>query len=247
MTNKNVMFIGKLNNNNNYSLEMEKWSYYTIYKIENYCKKHNIDLVILKNDDINKIIMPPIFKNRYPWFRSTMISVYAIKLFSTDKKYQKYNNMCYMDIDIDIVKDDENLFDCVNKNAFYSLLVKDNNPIAVFNNILKLYFDLEYNNSMNYINSGVFCMRKEIAHNIGKYLPNNDEWTSFLKRNKDYSKVLADQEVISYAIHLSNTKVIELNEKWNRYYKQKTNNDAFIHYMGKKGKIQLLKLSNNKI
>ena len=245
MSNKNVMFIAKINNNDDWSKKMEKWSLYTIPKIENYCKKHNIDLVILDNDDLNQMKMPAIFQDRYHWHKNTLISIYAIKQFSTDKKYLNYDNMCYMDIDIDIVKDDENLFDYVNENAFYSLIIKNAGLIDRCNKYLKLYFDFEHNDLITHIQSGVFCMKKEIAHNLSKYLPAEDEWISFLSRNKDYNAVIMDQEIFPYALHISNTKVTELNKKWNCFYKGKTENDAFIHYMGGEGKKYLLKLSNN--
>lgn len=245
MSNKNVMFIAKINNKDDWSKKMEKWSLYTIPKIENYCKKHNIDLVILDNDDLNQMKMPPIFQDRYHWHKSTMISIYAIKLFSISEKYEKYDNMCFMDIDIDIVRDNENIFESIDDTFLYAKLEMDTFMKKNFITYMKLYFDLDFNNLISYINTGIICMKKEIAHNVAKFLPNNDEWAAFLEKNKDYDKVMCDQEVISYAIHLSNTKVIEIDEKWNCYYKGKTENSAFIHYMGDEGKIYLLKLLNN--
>ena len=119
MSNKNVMFIAKINNNDDWSKKMEKWSLYTIPKIENYCKKHNIDLVILDNDDLNQMKMPAIFQDRYHWHKSVLICIYAIKYFATCEKFKDYDKMCFMDIDIDIVRDNENIFDCVNEDALY--------------------------------------------------------------------------------------------------------------------------------
>jgi hypothetical protein len=244
MRNKNVMFIGKINNNDDWSSKMEKWSLYTIPKIENYCKKHNIDLVILENDHLDKMIMPPIFKDRYQWHKSVLICIYAIKYFATCDKFKDYEKMCFMDIDIDIIRDDENIFDSVKEDVLYGLLEKDAFMISTLNSHLKLYFNLDFQPSMTLINTGVFCMKKQIAHNIANHLPNNDEWGSFLSRNKDYDKVLYDADILTYVMHLSKTKVINIDEKWNCYYKGKTDNHVFIHYMGDEGKTYLLKLSN---
>ena len=245
MPSKNVMFISNINNKDDWGLKMEKWSSFTIPKIKAYCKKYNIDLVILGNKHLDKMKMPPIFENRFHWHKSVLICIYAIKYFASSKKFNKYDKMCFMDIDIDIVRDDENIFDSVKEDVLYGMIEYDSYMISTLEMHLKLYFDTEYDKSMTLINTGVFIMKKEIAHNIAKYLPTNKGWSTFLDKNTDFGKVLYDADILTYAMHLSKTKVINIDEKWNCYYKGKTKKDFFIHYMGDEGKDFLLKIANN--
>ena len=136
MSFKNVLFISVIDNNDEYSQKMKKWSQYTIPKIKNYCKHHQIDLHILTNKHLNKIKFTDLYED-HSFFKSLFLSIYAIRRFSHKKMFNHYEKMCFMDIDIDVVKNNENIFDIVNDDGIYAMREYDSFMIENMKKYLK--------------------------------------------------------------------------------------------------------------
>ena len=243
MSFKNVLFISVIDNENEYSQKMKKWSQYTIPKIKNYCKHHQIDLHILTNKHLDKIEITDLYQH-HPFFKSLFLSIYAIRRFSKKKMFRCYEKMCFMDIDIDVVNNDENIFDIVNDDGIYAMGEYDSFMFENMKKYIKAYFNVDYEDSMHYLNTGVFCMNRKTAKKISKYIPKNKDWKDFLGNSVE--GLMYDQDLLTYLLHLSKTKLNKIDEdRWNCYFKGRTDKSHFLHFMGDEGKEMLLKLSNN--
>ena len=109
---------------------------------------------------------------------------------------------------------------------------------------LKSYFNVDYDDSMIYLNTGVFCMNRKTAKKISKQIPNNKGWKEFLGNSVE--GLMYDQDLLTYLLYLSKTKLNKIDEdRWNCYFKGRTDKSHFLHFMGDEGKEMLLKLSNN--
>jgi lipopolysaccharide biosynthesis glycosyltransferase len=189
----------------------------TMLAMEEYSKKCDVDFFVLKNPMIN-------YKN-----------FYFEKFFFT-YLLNKYDRVLYLDADVLITPDAENVFQKYpNEETFYAFNETDNNETMDRDPYVEPllgdvpYWPLDKNNKKTYFNAGVFLVSK----------PNKKIFDSF----KDIPNIpgilsFGDQTYLNYLVFKNKIPFESLDYSFNRMHlgnkdpKNERYSSNFIHYAG---------------
>lgn len=184
-------------NNSDYSLySVQSWKYY--------CKRHNIDLFILNDDniyEIKKIYDLP--SHEFPiWFKEYIY-----------KFGQGYDKIGLVDSDTMIRWDAPNIFDLIDGEKFYGV-----NDLCDLNWLFgsisdRQRFFPDINIDINkYLNAGVLFFGK-------KHLPLFETFLNFYLENKDEIQSIKgggkEQTLLNFWLQKHNVEIELLNPEWN--------------------------------
>lgn len=205
--NKNVIFVSSINQN-----------FFDIVRpsFENYCKKHNLDLVINRQERVKHDVK--------------MRVCGMFERFQIYDLLDKYERVCYVDSDIYIKNNSPNIFDIVpdKKLGIYCESVDINRDAFIGH--LKSQFNLTDDIKL-YYNSGVI-----VASKMHKPVFNVTMMNKFFKKPGIIVGGWPDQDYINYYILRRDVSVYDIGYKFNYLYNDlkdtRLNLAYFIHFAG---------------
>ena len=196
------------------------YSKHTLPLIQNYAERCDADVVIF---DENKF---DVEKHKHPNFL----------LFDIFKHFKEssYEKMLYMDLDIRIMNNAENIFDKVESFG----MVQDHTADSWRRAKMQEWLDKHHNGMTinHYFNGGVLVSDKNSINKVIEALPKNI--LEFWETTKDMFPHGFNQNILNYSIIKSGINYKELPDRWNKVCRKADGNDYFIHYVANKNQIQ---------
>lgn len=204
---KSVIFVSSINQN-----------FFDIVRpsFENYCKKHNLDLIINREERVKHNVKMRI-RGMFERFQ-----IYNL--------LDRYDRVCYVDSDIYIKNNSPNIFDVVpeKKLGIYCESVDVNRGafIGHMKNHFKLNDDIKL-----YYNSGVM-----VTSRIHKSMFSVEQLNKFFNKPGIVAGGWPDQDYINYYILRKGVSVYDIGYKFNYLYnnlkESKLSESYFIHFAG---------------
>ena len=142
-----------------------------------------------------------------------------------------YEKMVYLDSDIYVNRDDENIFDEIDEGIAYAPA-----HLKRVRSLYKRWYFMNFREWPEYplVQGGLMLISgRENAHNLCKLI--ELEIFALIRdplREKKFSKIGIDQPVFSQVFLKSGEKIKILDQKWNAFHENAQKTDNFIHYSG---------------
>tara|TARA_B100000029_G_C17518535_1_gene938975 strand:- start:575 stop:1405 length:831 start_codon:yes stop_codon:yes gene_type:complete len=227
--------------------DIDEWSIITLNRMQLYADRVGADLVVIDESKIREMKVPDSFNT---FQIVNMLKFYILDTFSKSE----YENMLFLDLDILVRRDAENIFETVPLTGFHMTVNKNDSDTKTYKELIhKHYFEHgrvppRVFKSLVY-NGGIIYADNESVQKFCKKIPSLFEWDEFFKSHNLRSNPFFDgvkmneQHLISMFLSLNHFKVKILDTKWNvgLFYQDPSSN--FVHYFGPAGKEILNKLN----
>ena len=216
----------------------EEWSSLTIRRIENYAQSVGADVVKFDNKLLNRMSLPSSF---HPYQRAVFLKFQILREFESSM----YDRMLFLDLDILILNDQENIFKELSSPGIY--MAPDYNPATTLSCKQKLFefFKIKkdliplidmprekrnfYNppqhwfNNQAFYNWGVLVGDKTHVARLNRFIPAPTQWEDFFTKfnlchnpqDSVYKKYLMEQDCLLYFLDLADLQIQRLPRKWN--------------------------------
>lgn len=226
---------------------------FCIKSVEEYCAKHNIDHIVLK-EPILKICpdMKRTDRNKNGLIKLSGGYLPIMEKSNALTYLKQYDQVAVIDADIYIRSDSPNIFDELGDNHFAGVLERDlpltsshkRKIVGYSNDMFKKLTDVDWNwndKGAEFMNMGVMVFNKSFLD-----LLNGDDARTFLTRKEFKNfvdgvglfKYSTDQVLYNYFLKKSNARVKFLEWKWNALYRgvedSKIKEAYFVHFFLKK-------------
>ena len=216
---------------------IDKWSGLTLERMRLYAKRVGADLVVIDESKLKEIKLP---KKLGAFQQVNMLKFYALDSFSRSK----YERMLFLDLDILIKKEAENIFNVVSCDGIHMTVNKNESDDRTYKELIQNYYfkDKEVPtrvfNSPVY-NGGVIYANRASVIRFCEKIPELEGWVEFfeshgLASNPPFHGAwMNEQHLISMFLSLHNFHVSLLDEfKWNIGSDYERPYSNFVHYFG---------------
>ena len=216
----------------------DEWTSVSIPRIESYARTVGAEVVKFDSTLLDSMTMPSSF---HPYQRAVFLKFEILRQFEKSN----YDRMLFLDLDILILHDKENIFEELPRKGIY--MAPDYNPTTTLSCKQKLweFFKIKkeltplidmprkdrnfYNPPLNWFknrafyNWGVFLADKDSIKKLNVHIPKSTQWISFFDkfnlshnpRDSRFNQYIMEQDCLLYFIHQSPLSIKPLGRKWN--------------------------------